>query len=162
MLPVVMQLGLFEKPMDEADYHYSHRCLLWMLECLVNCNREYLHHFPETPALYSKGPDGQRLITYTREAGTEDWCGIKVGLRTRKMDCEDLACWRVAELRDRGHEAAKPRVKFRNVEGFWHYHIQVEHASGKVEDPSRILGMNSGHEGKPISRIKMIRTTNLD
>lgn len=156
MLPIVYHLGLFEKPMDEVDYHYSHRCLLWMLECLTNCDREYLRHFPGTPKLYDAG------IRYTREKGTEDWCGIKIGLRTKKMDCEDLSCWRVAELRERMKEPAKPRVKFRNVNGFWHYHIQVERGDGRIEDPSRVLGMNSGHEGKPFSHIKMIKTSDVD
>lgn len=153
MLPIVFQLGLFEKRLDEQDYRYSHKCLLWLLECLVNCNRKYLQEFPETPKLYKAG------VQYTREKGTEDWSGIKVLLRTKKGDCEDLGCWRVAELREKG-EAAKPHVKFRNVEGFWHYHIQVERADGRIEDPSKLLGMNKS-EGKPISHIKMIRTVDL-
>jgi len=155
MLPIVMQLGLFEKPMDEHDYKYSHRCLMWLLECLTNCNREYLKCFPHTPKLYAAG------VRYTREAGTEDWSGIKIGLRTKKMDCEDLGCWRVAELREAG-EPAMPRVKFRNVHGFWHYHIQLVRGDGRIEDPSRILGMNTGHEGKPLSKVKMIRTFDAD
>ncbi len=151
MLPIVFQLGLFEKTTNDRDTEYSHRCLLWMLECLVNCNREYIRLFPETPDLYKSG------VIYTRERGTEDWSGIKVGLRTKKMDCEDLGAWRVAELRERYAEYARPFVKFKNVEGFWHYHIQVRRANGVVEDPSRILGMNR-HEGKPIASIKMIKT----
>lgn len=152
MLPINFQVGLFEKPLDERDWRYSNDCLLWMLECLVNCNRTYLRLFPETPDLYKSG------VVYAREAGTEDWAGIKMIRRIGRGDCEDLGSWRVAELRERRKEAAKPRVKFRNIEGFWHYHIQVTRANGKVEDPSRILGMNTPHEGKPFSRIKMIRT----
>lgn len=154
MLPIVMNLGLFEKRGDDNDQMYSHRCLLWLLECLVNVNREYLKLYPATPDLYKAN------VRYTREKGTEDWSSIKVGLRTLKMDCEDLGCWRVAELRERHREFARPFVKFKNVEGFMHYHIQVERANGTIEDPSRILGMNRD-EGKPISQIRMIRSSAL-
>lgn len=154
MLPIVMQLGLFEKPMDSDDHKYSHKCLMWLLECLTNCNREFLKIHKDTPPLYKAN------VVYTRESGTEDWSGIKIGLRTKRMDCEDLACWRVAELREKG-EAAKPRVKFKNVQGFWHYHIQVIRGDGRLEDPSQILGMNRS-EGKPLSKIKMIATFDAD
>lgn len=155
MLPVVFQAGLFEKPLDERDWKYSNHCLEWMLECLVNINRSYLRIYPETPPLYRSG------TVYAREKGTEDWASIKVLLRVKQGDCEDLGAWRVAELRERGKEFAKPRVKFRNVEGFWHYHIQVQRANGKVEDPSRNLGMNSVREGKPLSHIRMLRITDF-
>jgi hypothetical protein len=155
MLPVVFQVGLFEKPQDKKDFEFSHRCLMWMLECLVNCNREYLRLYPNTPDLKNAG------VQYTRERGTEDWSGIKVGLRTKKMDCEDLSSWRVAELREKYNEFARPYVKFRNVHGFWHYHIMLMRGDRKrIEDPSKELGMNRD-EGKPLSNIRMIRTLDL-
>jgi len=154
MLPIVFQLGLFEQTSDPRERKYSHKCLHWMLECLVNCNRLYLRLHPETPDLYKSG------VVYTRERGTEDWSGIKIGLRTKRMDCEDLASWRVAELRERTGEWAKPLTKFRNVDGFWHYHIMVKRENGTIEDPSKILGMNRA-EGKPISTIRMIHTLDI-
>src|SRR5205085_4886990 len=117
-----------------------------------NCNRAYLRHYPQTPDLYLSG------TVYAREAGTEDWAGIAEILKVKQGDCEDLGAWRVAELRERHNEFAKPRIKYRNVDGFWHYHIQVTRADFRIEDPSRLLGMNSNHEGKPLHHVKMIAT----
>jgi hypothetical protein len=61
-------------------------------------------------------------------------------------NCEDLACYRVAELRVRTGEPAKPRVTSRIIPSpkygnFTLYHITVLRADGSVEDPSAILGM---------------------
>lgn len=152
MLPVVFQVDLFAKPLDEHHWRYSHKCLHWLLECLVNINREYLRAYPDTPLLRDAG------VHYARERGTEDWQAIPIVRKWKRGDCEDLGAWYVAEQRERFRIPAKPRVKFRLVEGFWHYHIQAQLPNGRVVDPSRILGMNSTHEWKPISLIKMIRT----
>ena len=57
---------------------------------------------------------------------------------------QDLACWRVAELRHDGY-AASPFVRFRYVDGSFHYHVLVEYWDGAhkrfEEDPSLKLGM---------------------
>lgn len=152
MLPVVFQACLFDK--DDANYeHYSRKCLEWMLECLVNINREVLRHFPEIPNLYDAS------VKYAREDGTEDWESILSVIRHRQGDCEDLACWRVAELRERFKEAARPIVRYRNDDGFWHYHIQVLRGDGKtIEDPSARLGMGTVGEGKQLSNFITLRT----
>ncbi len=76
-------------------------------------------------------------------------------------DCEDLACWRVAELRAQG-VTASPYVKFRRIAGVYHFHALVgiyreqkgsaleapeegivmpESRLVKIEDPSLRLGM---------------------
>lgn len=51
-------------------------------------------------------------------------------------DCDDLACWRVAELRARG-ERANVAIKWNGKR----YHALVRRENGKLEDPSRVLGM---------------------
>jgi len=67
-----------------------------------------------------------------------------------------LACWRVAELRAQGHRAG-PYVRFRQIDGVFHYHALVMRYRPMVErfeagmaerlvplgleDPSRRLGM---------------------
>jgi hypothetical protein len=61
-------------------------------------------------------------------------------------NCEDLACWRVAELRVRFGEAAQPYVTSQMLNSPEHglftlYHIRVRRADGTIEDPSKILGM---------------------
>ena len=161
MRPIIFNLRMFDIRGDEADYLYSQECLQWLLEALVNCNRAYLRRYPQCPSLYASG------VRYARERGTEDWSGIRCMLKTMRGDCEDLASWRVAELRERTGEPARPYLKFRRVNGFWHYHIQVmryEKVGGvwlpkrEIEDPSRILGMNV-NEAKPLAITQQIATT---
>lgn len=68
-------------------------------------------------------------------------------------NCEDLACWRVAELREApfhfkngrkvaGGVKAKPFAKWRRAPtGAFHYHALVLRPDGNLEDPSLTLGM---------------------
>ena len=56
-------------------------------------------------------------------------------------NCEDLACYRIAELRVRHGENALPYVTAKKIGTFTLFHIQVEREDGSIEDPSRILGM---------------------
>jgi hypothetical protein len=57
-------------------------------------------------------------------------------------NCEDLACWRSAELRVRDKIEAKPTFIWKiRPSGGYLYHIQVKYPDGRIEDPSRRLGM---------------------
>jgi len=56
-------------------------------------------------------------------------------------NCEDLACWRVAELRLVGVDARPAFTCDVLPDGSYLYHIQVELPNGTLEDPSRMLGM---------------------
>ena len=61
-------------------------------------------------------------------------------------NCEDLACYRVAELRVRAGESCKPYITWQMVNSrkygtFTLYHIRVLRKDGSIEDPSKILGM---------------------
>lgn len=124
-------------PADEASRDRVLRALLW---CLVTVDREYLRTHPYTPPLYSAG------VRYLREPeGFEQWPDIGRILEQGGGDCEDLACWRVAELRQCGI-AARPAWRHRKVESvqsgkiFTLYHILVWTPNG-YEDPSARLGM---------------------
>jgi len=55
-------------------------------------------------------------------------------------DCDDLAPYRVAELQEAG-EKAKIRITWRRVGKRRTYHVLVRRADGRIEDPSRLLGM---------------------
>lgn len=168
MLPIVFHLDIFEiKPGSQGDYlswRYSTNVLKWLLEALVNCNRDYIKLMGgNVPPLYETG------VRYTRE-NTEDWAGIKVCWARKYGDCEDLASWRVAELREQG-EPARPYLRFKRGgadKKVWQYHIQVlrykpSDASkaiwvpSSIEDPSLILGMN-WKEGKPLFPNRLIKT----
>jgi hypothetical protein len=57
-------------------------------------------------------------------------------------NCEDLACWRTAELRELGNIKAKPFAKWRfGKSGNYHYHALTLLPDGRLEDPSLTLGM---------------------
>lgn len=57
-------------------------------------------------------------------------------------NCEDLACWRAAELRERYKVDAEPTFIWKlRPNGGYLYHILVRYPDGRIEDPSRTLGM---------------------
>ena len=146
MRPVVFKVQLFR---DEQDRARSQQALLWMLEALCKVNEGHLADRPYPP-LYESG------VRYQREVGTEEWLDIPSIIEAGWGDCEDLACWRVAELRAQGHRAG-PYVRFRQIDGVFHYHALVMRYRPMVErfeagmaerlvplgleDPSRRLGM---------------------
>lgn len=152
MQPVVFKVQLFAGP---GDLERSEEALLWMLEALCKVNEGELKRKPYPP-LYESG------VHYERENGTENWLDIPHIIEAGWGDCEDLACWRVAELRMKG-ETVGPYIRFRRVNGVYHFHALVLHyepikhskagppllrrESGKrfrpvaVEDPSLRLGM---------------------
>lgn len=113
----------------------SEKGLLWLLEALVNINRAELRD-NDFPPLYRAG------IRYLREPkGREIWKDVAKTFQSGHGDCEDLACWRVAELRNNG-KRAQPYIRYRIAPGgMLVYHVMVLRANGKLEDPSKVLGM---------------------
>jgi hypothetical protein len=110
--------------------------LVHLLEGLSAVNEAWLREHPEAPWLYQSG------VRYEEEPpGQDDWQDIPETLALRWGDCEDLACWRIAELRTRGLEYARPHVKQTVFGRRMVYHVAVRRADGRLEDPSRILGM---------------------
>lgn len=107
-----------------------------LLDLLVRINELYLYVYPDTPLFRST------RIRYVEEPpGLEDWQDIARCLQMGIADCEDLCCWRIAELRVRFGVPARPIIipqLERN--GRYLYHIQVWTPWG-VEDPSLERGM---------------------
>ena len=118
------------------DRKNSEKTLLWLLNALVQTNREELKT-NKIPPLYKSG------VRYEREEQTEIWKDCVNILRDGFGDCEDLACWRVAELQNNGKKA-RPYIRYRvhPQTGMYIYHVMVQRANGKLEDPSALLGMN--------------------
>lgn len=81
-------------------------------------------------------------VVYRREnrrpGQSERWQTIKDVYRRGYGDCEDLSAIRVAELRRQGIRAVPWFKRRKNI-----WHVLVRHPDGKLEDPSRILGMGS-------------------
>lgn len=112
-----------------------------MLDALILADILYLQANPGTPGVYEAG-----LRYEPEEIGRDDWRDIPSILDHKGGDCEDLACYRVAELRFRHGEPAKPYVSSKIVKSkrygtFTLYHIRVERVDGTIEDPSKDLGM---------------------
>ena len=112
-----------------------------LLEALVMANVAYLLTLPSTPNLYESG------VRYLAEPdGRDEWQDIPDTIARGTGDCEDLACWRIAELRVRFREHALPRITVDELPDragrlVTTYHITVQRAGGQSEDPSRRLGM---------------------
>jgi hypothetical protein len=123
----------------DAERALSHRVLAHMLVGLTAIDEMLLLRHPEWPDLYESG------VHYQEEpVGQEDWQDAPTCIRLGNGDCEDLACWRAAELRIRyGMKGARPSFLWRRKPetGSYLYHIQVVHPDGRTEDPSRRLGM---------------------
>jgi hypothetical protein len=132
-----MYAPLFQlRAFDVIDSDARGRVLEQLLEALIAADMEYLRACPSTPPLYESG------VVYEEEPGDRDnWQDIPETLGLGSGDCEDLGCWRIAELRVRAQEHATPFIKCREVGTRTVYHIAVRRADGTVEDPARRLGM---------------------
>lgn len=108
-----------------------------ILEATARIDQFYLqlHH---VPPLYESG------VRYMREPPntTEEFATVPVILARGWGDCDDLAPWRVAELRQLG-EKAEVRLQWKKSRrhGGRMYHVVVRRQNGEIEDPSALLGM---------------------
>lgn len=111
------------------------------LEGLARVNEAILTREP-LPLLYKSGV---RYKAEARGAGgrrREEWLTALQTMGRGVGDCEDLAAWRIAELRLRGIDAEPLVVPTgRNKAGQRRYHALVELPDGSTDDPSRRLGM---------------------
>jgi hypothetical protein len=109
-----------------------------LLDALFNINRLWLKKYPKTTRLYSSG------VVYRPEpVGRENWQDIPSVIRQGYGDCEDLACWRAAELVETEGVAARPIYRWRRERGIAIYHIIVRLPDGSIDDPSRRLGIGT-------------------
>lgn len=139
-----IELGSWRRGMPP---NVAARQIVAFCEALVLVNVTYLAT-SQVPWLYESG------VRYRRDeerAGAlpDIWSDVPTILERGFGDCEDLACWRVAELRTVGRTArigiAAQRRPTLEPLG-WGFHVTVEKLSGtvwKTEDPSVALGMNT-------------------
>ena len=102
-----------------------------LLDTLTVLDALFLRSHGSIPGIYQSG------VRYARERGREEWLTVPVILSRGRGDCEDLACWRAAEMRVHGIDARA--VVYRSAPHM--FHVVVEHPDGSREDPSRELGM---------------------
>ena len=116
------------------------RALSVLLDAMTRWNTELMREAPGTyPPLYGSG------MRYQRENYSgphpEDWRDAPEMLRRGGGDCEDLACYRAAELRVQGEPAKAMFHAAERSSGGRLFHIIVMRGDGSLEDPSRALGM---------------------
>lgn len=112
-----------------------------ILEALTTVNFLFLstHH---VKPLYETGV---RYRNEPKEWANEHFDSVPIVLSRGWGDCDDLAPWRCAELRQRG-ERARIRIQWKRLPEGKLFHIVVRRENGTIEDPSRILGMGTpGH-----------------
>lgn len=131
----------------------SDHALQTLLDALTEIDCEQLWDFPNIPLLYYSG------VRYYHDNTDDPWLDVlsilmetqaaKARGRRAVIDCEDLACWRAAELRVRFGVRTARAVFTRKIAVFPDgrrkqlVHIFVGGLpGGQFEDPSRILGMN--------------------
>lgn len=107
-----------------------------LLESLARINQIYLTKH-DVPPLYKSGV---RYMNEPPEFACEEFASIPAILARGWGDCDDLAPWRVAELRNLG-ENAKIRIQWKRTSKGKLFHIVVRRADGRIEDPSELLGM---------------------
>ncbi len=123
---------------DDATFA---RVVRLLCEAAIMSNRLYLRA-TRTPPLYRSG------VVYQDEPHDlpDELLDIPTILRRKWGDCMHLSCWRVAELREAGEHArialAWQRVPSNDSDQPSRiFHVLVRRANGKLEDPSKILGM---------------------
>lgn len=131
---ITFVVNLFD---GEAERELSHRTLNVLLHALTHIDAIYLRRHPEVPRIRDA------RVRYMEEPpGAEEWQDVAACLSVGEADCEDLACWRAAELHVREGVEAVPVFRYqRRKDGSYLYHIQVERPDGRIEDPSREQGM---------------------
>lgn len=140
MRDVRFLLWLFESRDNQRE---SEAVLRLLLEALTAANVVYLQFHKNTPGIYQSGVRYSEELAESRTGPIpEDWKSIPYVIHDGEGDCEDLACWRTAELLMAG-EHAQPTFTHRLVGNKLLYHILVKRGNGSIEDPSARLGMRT-------------------
>jgi hypothetical protein len=122
------------------------------LQTLVAINKWQLRQ-KNYPLLYKSG------IYYKTKPPAVEWHDIPTLLREGFGDCKDLAAYRVAELKHYYNIDVKPCIKRKLIEypmidkngsryyqPVWLIHVMVLWPDGRIEDPSKILGMGGEYQ----------------
>jgi hypothetical protein len=119
------------------------------VRALTAYNVRWLRAHPETPSLRASG------VRYVRQnVGWERFLPIPYILAAGGGDCDQLCCWRAAEIRVRQGIAAVPEVIQINERLF---HVFVRFPNGRAEDISAHLGMRVPQRMAAAGRAKLAK-----
>lgn len=148
--------------------------VLVLLEALTLLDQLYLNEHPETPLLYDQYRQGkikyklpaQLDVDKTAFQG-ETFRDIPRIMENGGGDCDNIASWRVAELRQLGI-AARPYITNRRDGDRTIYHVIVLWPDGSSEDPCLLIGMApdrlteiANEKDKMMARVFEARTGEL-
>lgn len=112
------------------------------LAMLTAYNEQYIRAHPHTTHLYQSGVRYRREGKYKLGRQKEKWLTLPMLYLVKFGDCEDLACALAGFYRASGVKATAVAV-----ESSIGFHIVTQLPNGKIEDPSRVLGMGADKDG---------------
>lgn len=118
---------------DRAEF------IRWLCEPVIAQNRALIRKLG-LPSMFSSG------VRWQPEPWAPEFDAFELAtdcLRRGWGDCDDLACWRVAELREQGDAGAGIKISLPRPHVPGGFHATVRRGDGRVEDPSRELGMGA-------------------
>lgn len=178
---ILMDTMMFE---PDGDPSGARTDLGWVLESLTQRDQQYLKDHPNTPLLYQSGVVYEKPMQFSGDCpevatlkaalgssatipkvvdalemvqavlGGERFRDVGRIIEKGAVDCDNLACWRAAELRQ-NDIAASPYITWKQrSDGGVTYHVLVRWPDNTLEDPSLLLGM--GGPGRQADRQKEI------
>lgn len=128
----MIRIGVRNESIHGIDHAFAP--LKIALQALADINAWLLRH-RQFPSIYNG------RIKYVAEApNKEDWYTVEDIHRLGYGDCEDLACARAAEYVVQGVQA-NPDCSAKWIGSILLIHIFVRFPDGRIEDPSKKLGM---------------------
>lgn len=165
---ILFDTSMFEPDGNQAG---SRTDLVWALEGLCQRDMQFLVDHPDTPLLYKSGVVYEKPMQFSGDCkevailkaalgssakdakvadvletvqavlGGERFRDIGRILEHGSGDCDNVATWRAAELRQSGI-AASPYITWKQrSDGGYTYHVLVRWPDNTLEDPSLLLGM---------------------
>ena len=134
----VLDVGLFKDKTPRGE-RFSVGSAEALLNGLARSNALVVRLY-NLPDLYAAG------VKYKREprGSGESWKGIRQVMRDRYADCDDLSAARAGELIATGADPGARVLVYRT--GARTLHAVVARSDGRIEDPSRILGMGRRYD----------------
>lgn len=136
--------GAFEMHLRSYPARARKQVLETMFEAFTRVNQLYLRTHPNTPDLMDAG------VCYVSEGHPEIWRDIPSIIHAGHDDCEGLASWMAAELRERRNRLrARVVLEPQRRRGMWHAIVRDKDDPSMRWDPSKALGMR-GRDGTKV------------